>query len=281
MFEPVFLGIGLLIGAGLGWILGARKRRTATRAQLTLLLEAVESGDLTAATGELAEDLPEARRLQDLLKERWVPRTLAREQALREALKRLHDYLRHRVEAPLLAGLEADGDALRGGADAALDAVEDLAFFLEPPPVAPALETRNLVDLVGEVTAEFSGQFKIYVKVEGPQEPFRAQVDPDPLKDAIFLILHNAGEFGGGRPVQMILRKEQGRIRILIQDQGPGFSGDGLAQALSPFYSTSPGGLGLGLPHARMVVRAQGGDVILRNREEGGGEVEILLPRGS
>jgi nitrogen fixation/metabolism regulation signal transduction histidine kinase len=159
--------------------------------------------------------------------------------------------------------------------------VEDLEFFLEPPPAAPTLETRNLVDLIGEVTAEFSGKFKIYVKVEGPQEPFRAQVDPEPLKDAIFLILHNAGEFGGGRPVQMILRKEEGRARILIQDQGPGFSVDALTQALSPFYSTSPGGLGLGLPHARMAVRTQGGDVMLRNREEGGGEVEILLPRGS
>jgi len=205
---------------------------------------------------------------------------MAREEAMREALQRLAAYLRHRVEAPLLTGLDEGGEALREGADAALDAVEDLEFFLEDPPVGSAPESRNLVDLVGEVTREFSGRFTIFVKVEGSQEPLRAQVDPEPLKDALFLVLHNAGEFGGGEPVQMTLRKEASGVRILVRDRGPGFSPEALSQALSPFFSTSPGGLGLGLPYARRAVRAQGGELLIRNCPEGGGEVEIVLRQG-
>jgi two-component system C4-dicarboxylate transport sensor histidine kinase DctB len=79
----------------------------------------------------------------------------------------------------------------------------------------------------------------------------------------------------------MVLTKEEGRVRIFVRDRGPGFSADALRQALHPFYSTSPGGLGLGLPYARMAVKAQGGEVILRNREEGGAEVELILPFNS
>jgi signal transduction histidine kinase len=201
---------------------------------------------------------------------------MAREEALRESLQRLADYLRHRVEAPLLVGLDEGDQALRESAEAALDAVEDLEFFLEDPPVVPVLETKNLVDLMGEVTQEFVDKFTIFVKVEGSQEPLRLRVDPEPLKDAIFLLLHNAGEFGGGKPVQVTLRKE-----VLIRDQGPGFSADAILQAMSPFYSTAPGGLGLGLPYAKMAVKAQGGDLLIRNRDEGGAEVEIVLPMKS
>jgi signal transduction histidine kinase len=50
---------------------------------------------------------------------------------------------------------------------------------------------------------------------------------------------------------------------------------------MSPFYSTAPGGLGLGLPYARLAVKAQGGDLIIRNRDDGGAEVEIVLPMKS
>lgn len=230
--------------------------------------------------GEGRAGEPDAlREIRQVLAASWAPRGLERDEATREALRRLAGYLRHRVEVPLLAGLEEGGDGLRSGADAALDAVEDLEFFLEDPPVVPVLETRNLVDLVGEVTREFAGQFTIFVKMDGPQEPLRAMVDPEPLKDAIFLILHNAGEFGGGESVHMTLRREEDRIRITIRDRGPGFSPEALLRAMDPFYTTSPGGLGLGLPYARMALKAQGGDVAIRNAEGGGAEVEIILPQ--
>ncbi len=169
-------------------------------------------------------------------------------------------------------------DELRIGADEALAAVEDLEFFLEDPPLSRAAETRNLADLVQEVTREFASQSTVIVKVRAPQEALRIQVESEPIKDALFLILHNAGEFGEGQPVQVTLGSEAGKGRVLIQDNGPGFTADALLRAMDPFYSTSPDGLGMGLPHARRAVNSQGGEVFLRNGEGGGGEVEIRLP---
>jgi two-component system C4-dicarboxylate transport sensor histidine kinase DctB len=68
--------------------------------------------------------------------------------------------------------------------------------------------------------------------------------------------------------------------RVLIQDEGPGFSAEALSRAYDPFYTTSKDGLGLGLSHARRAVELQGGQIHLRNRTDGGAEVEISVALG-
>ena len=53
---------------------------------------------------------------------------------------------------------------------------------------------------------------------------------------------------------------------------------DDFVKQLLIFLSLTFRGLGLGLPHAKRVVTAQGGEIFLRNPEGGGAEVEIVLP---
>jgi signal transduction histidine kinase len=72
----------------------------------------------------------------------------------------------------------------------------------------------------------------------------------------------------------------QEKARLRIRDQGPGFSAEALLKAQDPFYSTSPGGLGLGLPHAHRAIAQEGGEISLRNHDGQGAEVEVLLPVG-
>ena len=74
------------------------------------------------------------------------------------------------------------------------------------------------------------------------------------------------------------IREEKGWGRVLVRDQGPGFSPDALSRAYDPFYTTTEGGLGVGLSHARHVVEDHGGRIHLRNSKGGGAEVEIALP---
>ena len=244
-------------------------------------LEAVRSGELPDDDESVPGEISCVRELRGTLAQDWVPRGQEREVATRQALSRIAVYLRHRVESPLLTGLDAGGVELQDGADAALGAVEDLEFFLEDPPPAPNLELRNLEEVVKEVIRDFTADSPVLVKVASPGESIPVRVDPEPLKDAIFLILHNASEFGDGAPVQVTLKRESGEARVLVRDKGPGFSAEALFEAMNPFYSTSPGGLGLGLPHARRTVTAQGGEIFLRNPEGGGAEVEVVFPEAS
>jgi signal transduction histidine kinase len=60
-----------------------------------------------------------------------------------------------------------------------------------------------------------------------------------------------------------------------------------IKQVFEPFYrvessrNRETGGTGLGLPIARQIARAHGGEVTLRNRAQGGLEACVRLPDGS
>ena len=173
-------------------------------------------------------------------------------------------FLRHRVESPLLEGLERGAQASGTGPTRLWGPWRIWSSSWKTRPLPRSRRPRNLADVVQEVTREFAGQSTVLVKVQVPQEPIRVRVEPEAIKDAIFLILHNAGEFGDGQPVEMTLGSEEGKPHSVFRDQGPGFTAEALLRAMDPFYSTSPGGLGLGLPHARRAVNSQGGEVFLQ-----------------
>ena len=73
-------------------------------------------------------------------------------------------------------------------------------------------------------------------------------------------------------------------IEIAIDDNGPGIPGGELVRALQPFSrietSRNPetGGIGLGLAIALSVIQADGGDLRLLNRPEGGLRALVVLP---
>jgi signal transduction histidine kinase len=71
---------------------------------------------------------------------------------------------------------------------------------------------------------------------------------------------------------------------IEIEDEGPGIPPAELDRVFEPFHRGEPsrsretGGVGLGLPIARNILRAHGGDVTLANRAMGGVKATMTLP---
>jgi signal transduction histidine kinase len=88
----------------------------------------------------------------------------------------------------------------------------------------------------------------------------------------------------GGRAV-ITVEDSVDRLTIRIFDDGPGISEQELEQAFEPFFraeasrNRDTGGTGLGLGIARNIARAHGGDLVLRNRPEGGLEAILTLSR--
>lgn len=280
MNDALFWILGIL-GTGLiSFLVGSRIGRRRGESGIEGLLRDVEAGEVPGSTSGAGQAGGAEGKLRRLLSESWVPRGSERDEAVNQAMLRIASYLRHRVESPLLLGLEKGGRELRRSADEALDAVEDLEFFLEDAPVTPQRSEEDLVEIVQGVVREFAAQSNLIVKVEAPEGNIPIRVRPEAFKDAVFLILHNAGEFGEGNPVRVVMDRHQEKARLRIRDQGPGFSAEALLKAQDPFYSTSPGGLGLGLPHAHRAIAQEGGEIFLRNHDGEGAEVEVLLPVG-
>lgn len=109
--------------------------------------------------------------------------------------------------------------------------------------------------------------------------------DPDLLWSALENVVRNAARHGAqGGIVTVALRLEAGRARIDVLDRGPGIPQQDLAAVFQPFFRagasrTGVDGHGLGLAIAQRVVQAHGGEIVARNREDGGLQVTITLPR--
>lgn len=94
-------------------------------------------------------------------------------------------------------------------------------------------------------------------------------------------LLDNAFKYGDGRRIDVCADRAAGSVRVHVASSGAGPVGPSAARLFEPFYRGARDaprvqGFGLGLPFARAVARAHGGDVELAAR--GGGEMtEFVL----
>lgn len=259
------------VGAGL-----ARGRAAGLEAGLAEGREAGLAEGREEATREASAQIASASAAAESMKGTVDRLEVERDTAADSALARVAAYLDTNVAEPLDRALS--GGAVKPAARAALDAVEDLQFFIRELAVSPA--PSNLVEVVQDTAREFTQDWELPVRIQAPGAPVRARVDPEALKDALFLLLANAGHFGESG-VEVDVDTVDGSARIFVRDRGPGFSPQALQQGMDPFFSTREGGLGLGLPFARRIVRELQGEIALRNRPDGGAEVEIRFPSGA
>jgi signal transduction histidine kinase len=105
------------------------------------------------------------------------------------------------------------------------------------------------------------------------------------LKRALNNLVDNAVLYGGRATVQV--EETPSALMLRVLDEGPGLPDAELERVFEPFYrleasrSRATGGSGLGLGIARNIARTHGGELVLRNRPEGGLEARLTLPRRS
>ncbi len=107
-----------------------------------------------------------------------------------------------------------------------------------------------------------------------------AEFDPAQLQQVLINLLKNAHESGSASDeVRISIDAGVNVWQLNVLDRGSGMSEEVLRNALLPFYSTKPAGTGLGLTLSREVLEAHGGRITLANREGGGLQVALWLPR--
>src|SRR6266508_1942418 len=103
--------------------------------------------------------------------------------------------------------------------------------------------------------------------------------DGDRVLQIISNLLANAFRWtpDGGR-VNLRLRADDGRVRVAVEDNGPGIGVDDRERIFRPFWTADGKGTGLGLAIARELALALGGRIELDTEVGRGSRFELVLP---
>jgi len=147
---------------------------------------------------------------------------------------------------------------------------------------APKLRAVSLAELVERV-AELERRVAVTVN---RTEDVVLQVDADHIEQALINLVRNAADAalspdasdGGAAHVEISWLIAGAEVVIAILDNGPGLTNAG--NLFVPFYTTKPGGTGIGLVLAQQIAQAHRGSVHLANRTDGhsGCKADLRLP---
>src|SRR5947199_4589877 len=194
------------------------------------------------------------------------------------------------LESGLLAATKSSGvqgdslgailDDLRQGLGIIRSRTEALGRFMTAYSQLARLPQPKLLPVRVSEWVGSTVKLETRVKVslgKGPEAVISA--DRDQLEQLLINLIRNAAdaalETKGG--VQVGWMRKRGQVELWVVDDGPGLPNT--ANLFVPFFTTKPGGSGIGLVLSRQIAEAHGGELTLKNRSDARGcEARLVLP---
>jgi signal transduction histidine kinase len=149
--------------------------------------------------------------------------------------------------------------------------VKDLE--LTPSSLATVLE--EMVDFFDPMARQANIEIKCYLPADLPA----VKLNQDLFKQALLNLMLNAAQAmpqGGELTIQAT--HGSGEVCLSLIDTGVGMGPDVLSRLFRPFFSTKPGGTGLGLATSRRIIRAHGGRLLVESEVGKGTKFTIRFP---
>ncbi|WP_064118065.1 ATP-binding protein [Pseudomonas fluorescens] len=186
---------------------------------------------------------------------------------------------RMRLRSEFMEDLDHQGKLIRDVEEMQSMINAALAFFREDTH-REQTTAFDLSELLQTIVDDYRDQH-INVDFAGPAH-LVYEGRPLGIKRVIVNLLENAVKYA--QQPGIALRREEYSICIEVSDDGPGIPEAALERVFDPFFrleasrNRDTGGVGLGLSAARAIVREQGGELTLSNRDGAGLLARVELP---
>ena len=158
---------------------------------------------------------------------------------------------------------------------AALDRMNDLLKRLRPGQARQELLVP--LDVINEAVLAIRGSRGVDIGLEHDGRTAGVAMDTGAFRSVILHLCENATE--AGSKVKVRVHHNPMRLQIDVTDNGPGMTPEFIRdQLFRPFGSTKEDGFGIGAYQARELLRAAGGDLLVKSRPGLGTTMSILLP---
>jgi two-component system sensor histidine kinase PilS (NtrC family) len=147
-------------------------------------------------------------------------------------------------------------------------------------------ERLQLLPWVEDFTSEFVQTLELYedaVRVVTVSADIEVRMDPTHLRQILWNLCENAVKYAsaaaGAIAVEISygILEPSGRPYLEVADRGPGITPDKVEQIFEPFYTSQPGGTGLGLYISRELAERNGAALRYQPRPGGGSIFRIVF----
>ncbi|QDH16598.1 ATP-binding protein [Swingsia samuiensis] len=144
-----------------------------------------------------------------------------------------------------------------------------------------------LLQTIVDETIESHPEQENKLLFQAPSNPIFIQTRSIALKRALNNLILNALKYAGNAAISVIIpphpQDKTSPIQVIIEDNGPGLPEEALERVFEPFVrietsrNRETGGTGLGLSITQSIIQAQGGNITLQNRPQGGLKAIITI----
>ncbi|MGQ9645523.1 MAG: two-component system sensor histidine kinase NtrB [Thermodesulfobacteriota bacterium] len=159
--------------------------------------------------------------------------------------------------------------------------ITDFLLFAHPPqtlkrPWEISKLLQETIDLLSHSPAFHDG---LHITHLPPEEPIRAMIDADQMKQVFWNLLMNAVQaMPHGGEIRISTGKGKEWIRIAIADSGQGIPLEEKEKIFEPFFTTKEGGTGLGLSIVHKIVENHNGLIKVESEVGRGSTFTVFLP---
>ena len=141
-------------------------------------------------------------------------------------------------------------------------------------------DLNSVVDDIRDFYEPQAAMHDIVLRVHYDEAIPQTRLDVNLFKQALLNLLLNAQQALPQGGEMMLTTRRAGHWNVLdVIDTGAGIAPEMQAKVFEPFYSTKPGGNGLGLPMVRRIIECHGGLVPLQSELGKGSHFSLRLPQ--